>query len=372
MKLVCVAACILAVSSPATAQPLSREDLLAALKQRDEVISDLTKRVEALERERAAARGTAPPPAVAPAPAPPAAPPVAAPPAQGGAKLQDEAALEALSRTLVQKGGLVLRPWSVEVAPSVAYSHSQLQGLALVDTPEGIPTVADQQLHNDGVRAVAVGRLGLPWDSQVELQVPYVWERQSRALGNGQHAVNTGSGLGDVSVQLSHQLLHEKDWRPDLVGAIAWRFDTGRDPFRIAVPSVATGAGTSQLAVRFTAVKSTDPIVFYSTIAYAHDWPVDESFGKVSLGDTYRLDLGGILSVNPATSLVFGLTQDFRGKTQVDGTSLPGSDTVASTLQLGVDRVLFRNVLVDISLGVGLTRDAPDYVFQITTPIRLR
>jgi hypothetical protein len=371
MRLACAAACALAVASPATAQPLSREDLLAALKQRDEVISALTKRVEALERERGAAQGTAPP-AVAPGGAPPAAAPAAAPPAEGGAKLQDEAALEALSRTLVQKGGLVLRPWSFEVAPSVAYSHSQVQGLALVDTPEGIPTVAEQQLHNDGVRAVAIGRLGLPWESQVELQVPYVWERQSRALGNGQHAVNTGSGLGDVNVQLSHQLLHEKDWRPDLVAAVAWRFDTGRDPFRIAVPSVATGAGTSQLAVRFTAVKSTDPIVFYSTIAYAHDWPVDESFGRVSLGDTYRLDLGGILAVNPATSLVFGLTQDFRGKTQVDGTSLPGSDTVASSLQLGVDRVLFRNVLVDISLGVGLTRDAPDYVFQITTPIRLR
>jgi hypothetical protein len=372
MRLAWIAACAVVVAPAVQAQPLSREELLQALKQRDAVIDALSKRVEALERERAA--GSAPPPPVAapPAVAPPPVGSTQPPPAQGASAAQDEVALEALSRTLVQKGGLVLRPWSVEFAPSVAYHHSQQQGLVLANTPEGIPTVADQRLRNDGVRAAAVGRLGLPWESQIELQIPYVWERQSRALGDGQHAVNSGSGLGDISVSLSHQLLHEKDWRPDLVGAVAWRFDTGRDPFRIAIPSVSTGAGTSQLGVRLTAVKSSDPMVFYSTLAYAHDWPADESFGEVSPGDTVRLDLGGILAVNPATSLVFGVSQDFRGKTQIDGQSIPGSDTVAASLQLGVDRVLFRNLLLDISLGIGLTRDAPDYVFQISVPIRLR
>jgi len=366
MRLACIAAaaCALAVATPARPQPLSREELVAALKQRDAVIDALAKRVEALERERAATAGRAP-----------AGPGVAAPtaaPERGGPAAQDEVALEALSRTLVQKGGLVLRPWSVEIAPGVAYAHSDQQGLALVDTPEGIPTVADQRLRNDDIRAVAAVRLGLPWESQLEVQIPYAWRRQSRALGNGTHAVNDGSGIGDIEVGLSHQLLHEKDWRPDLVGAVSWRFDTGRDPFRTTVPAVAAGSGTSGLGVRFTAVKSSDPMVFYSTLAYAHDWSVQQSFGRVSPGDGLRWDLGAILAVSPATSVIFGLSQGFRGKTQVDGQSIPGSDTVASSLQLGVDRVLFRNVLLDVTLGVGLTRDAPDYVFQISTPIRLR
>jgi hypothetical protein len=357
------AACILAVATPARPQPLSRDELIAALKARDEVIAALAKRVDALERERAASQGRAPVQAAAAA---------TTGAEQGTPELQDEAALQALSRTLVQKGGLVLRPWSVEIAPGFAYSHSQQQGLALVDTPEGIPSVADQRLRNDDIRAVVGMRLGLPWESQLDVQVPYVWRRQARALGNGTHAVNEGSGLGDVEVSLSHQFLHEKDWRPDLVGAVSWRFDTGRDPFRTAVPTLATGLGAPGLGVRLTAVKSSDPMVFYSTLAYSHDWSVDESFGRVSRGDGLRWDLGAILAVNPATSLVLGLSQDFRGKTQVDRQSIPGSDTLASSLQLGFDRVLFRNVLLDVSLGVGLTRDAPDYVFQISTPIRLR
>jgi hypothetical protein len=34
--------------------------------------------------------------------------------------------------------------------------------------------------------------------------------------------------------------------------------------------------------------------------------------------------------------------------------------------------VISSRVLVDLSLGAGLTRDAPDYTFMISVPIRLR
>jgi hypothetical protein len=364
MRTVWLGACALLVASPAWSQPLTRDELLQALKARDQVIQGLQRRIEALERQRA----TVPPLASAS----PAAPPAPRPAVEGVSSAQDEVALEALSRTLVQKGGLVLRPGRFELVPSAAYSHSQLQGLTLVDTPEGVPTVADQRLSNDSGRATITLRAGLPWETQVELRAPYVWERQARALGNGVHAVNEGSGLGDVELALSHQLLHERGWRPDVVGGLSWRFATGRDPFRTRVAAVATGAGTDQFGARLTAVKASDPMVFYSTLAYAHDLPVRESFGRVAPGDAIRLDTGAILAVSPETSLTFGLSQEFRGKTQVDDTSIPGSDTVAASLQLGVGRVLSSRVLLDVTLGIGLTRDAPDYVFQVSTPIRFR
>jgi hypothetical protein len=38
----------------------------------------------------------------------------------------------------------------------------------------------------------------------------------------------------------------------------------------------------------------------------------------------------------------------------------------------GIDQVLNARVLVDLTLGVGVTRDAPDYSFMISLPIRLR
>jgi hypothetical protein len=347
-----------------SAQTLTRDDLAKALAARDHQIADLERRISDLERERA----TAPP--IATIPAPPAAQPTAAAPATAPA--DEEAELAALSRTLVQHGGLVLPPWRAEFIPSFGYSLREVQGLALAPTPEGVPTVADQRLRNDQLQASAGLRLGLPWASQIEVRMPYDYLRQSRTLGDGTHAVNEGSGFGDFELTLSHEIFREKDWRPDLTGAISWRFPTGRDPFRASLAAISPGSGLHEFGARLTALKSSDPMVFFATVSYAHDLAADEPTGRVQAGDAVGLDLGAILAVSPATSMTFGLDQEFRNRSQLDGTGVPGTDTAAASLQLGFDRVLTPKLLLDLTLGVGLTRDAPDYTVQISLPYRFR
>jgi len=367
-------AAAVASGAAAQAQPLTREDLLQALKARDAQIAALQARVEALEHERANASAATPSAAGAPAASPSASP--AAPPVAGAAPqppvTDEEASLRALSRTLVERGVQLLPTWSAEVIPSVAYSNRVVQGLALVPTPEGIPTVADQRLRVDQLRGAAGFRLGLPWESQVELTVPYGWVRQSRSLGDGTHAVNEGSGIGDVAIELGHEFLRESGWRPDIVGAVSYRFATGRDPFRLDVPGIATGAGFDQVRVRATAVKTAEPLVFFGTLSYAHGFGVDEPVGRVEPGDAIGLDFGTIVALSPDTSMTFALSQEFRSRTQIAGMGAPGTDTNASVLQIGLGQVLTPRVLLDLSLGVGLTRDAPDYAVQVSLPIRLR
>lgn len=360
---------------PAHAQPLTRKELTEALKQRDELIAALQARVTALEQERAGHTGqTQASPVVAAdqlksvTAAMGAAGTVASP----STPTDDDVALQSLSRTLVERGGLILSPWQMEIIPSFAYSNRVVQGLALVQTPEGIPTVADQRLREDQMRGAMALRLGLPLASQIEVQVPYNWLRTSRALGDGTSAVNTGSGIGDVQVALSHQFFREKGWRPALVGGLSWRFRTGRDPFRIRVASVATGSGADEFRGRLTALKSSDPIVFFATLTYAHDLRAHESFGTVQNGDAIGLDLGAALALNPDTSMTFGLSQEFQKSTRVDGKSLPGTDKINSSLELGFAQVISPRLLLDLSLGVGLTHDAPDYVFQVALPFRFR
>jgi hypothetical protein len=352
-------------SAPALAQPLTRQELTEALAERDRQIADLQRRLAEVERERAAEQAKAPPVTTIPATGTP--PPKAA---VATAPADEEAELAALSRALVQRGGLLLPAWRAEFVPSLGYSNRIVQGLALAPTPEGIPTVSDQRLRNDAVRASGALRLGLPWASQVELSVPYAWLRQSRTLGDGTHAVNEDSGIGDVQLTLSHQLFRESGWRPDLTGAISWRFPTGEDPFRARLASIAPGEGMQEFGARLTALKSSDPMVFFATLSYAHDLPRDEPVGTIKMGDGVGFDLGAVLALSPATSMTFGLSQEFRTRTQIDGTGLPGTDTIASSLQLGFDRVLTPKLLLDLTLAVGLTRDAPDYAFQISLPYR--
>jgi hypothetical protein len=358
-------------TAPAQAQQLSRTELTEALKKRDVVIAALEARVAALEAEMAAKAEQVLPPAVA-------TPPLVsvttatAPATPATAQADDEANLEALSQILLQRGGLVLPPWRYEVIESAAYSNRIVQGLALVQTPEGIPTVADQRLREDQFRASLALRLGLPLSSQIEVFLPYNWIRRSRALGDGSSAVNKGYGIGDLEVALSHQFLREKDGLPALIGGVSWRIPTGEDPFKARLATIATGSGTHQLRGRLTAVKSIDPVVFFGTMSYAHEFATTQNFGRVQTGDAYGLQLGMALALNPDTSMTFGLNQEWRARTKLDKEAVPGTDTVASSLLLGIGQVLTDNLLLDVSFGIGLTRDSPDYIFQITLPLRGR
>jgi hypothetical protein len=354
------------------ARPLTREELEAALRARDAEIAALEKRVAALEADRGAPVATAvgqPVASGAPAAAATASPQGATQTASAGG---DEEQLRALSRGLVERGLQLLPKWSVEVSPSVAYSHSQNQGLVLVQTPEGIATVDDQRQRDDDVEGAFTARVGLPWKSQLQVSVPFDWRREDSALGDGTTVAHHGSGLGDVQVELSHQFLTESGWRPDLIGAVGARFPTGSDPYRTSIAAVATGLGSTQITGRLTALKTVDPLVLYSTVSYSANLPYRKAIGEVHTGDSFDWQLGGLLAVSPDTSLSFGFDQQFRQDTRVDGMAIPGGNGVAAVALFGIDQVLSPRVLVDLTLGVGLTHDAPDYTFMISVPIRLR
>jgi hypothetical protein len=270
----------------------------------------------------------------------------------------------------VQRGALLLPEWGFEVSPSVAYQHTLTEGLVIAPTPEGVSTVINQRLQNDSIKAALSLKLGLPWESQLEVRVPYAWTREAVALGDGSSTDHSAPGIGDVEVELSRQILREGNWWPDLLAGLSWRFPTGRDPFRTETPSLAAGTGTHAVKGRLTAAKSRDPLVFFGTLSYTASLAAHEPVGRVHPGDTFGLEIGTILAVSPETSLSFSLNQEFTGKTSVDGTALPGSDRVSSVLQIGADTVLGSNLLLDLTVGIGLTRDAPDYQVLLSAPVR--
>ena len=356
----CVAA---GAAVPAGAQSMTPQQFEAALNQRDQEIAALEKRIGVLEARLGDPKGGV---QAAASSALPAASSAASDPGAG------EAELQALSRGLVQRGLLLLPKGSIEVSPSLAYSHTQKQGVALVDTPEGISTVSDQRLRDDGLEGAVAARLGLPWNSQVQVRVPLTWKREAVAVGSGAYVRHSDTHVGDVDLELSHQLLVEKGWVPGLTAAVSWRFPTGSDPFQSSVVSLASGGGTHAVTGRITAFKSVDPLVLFSSVSYSANLSRQERFGRVRPGNAVDWQMGALLAVSPETSLSFGFAQDFKGRTFVDGKPIAGSDGVAAIAQVGLDQVLSSRALLDVSLGVGITNDAPDYQLLVSVPIRFR
>lgn len=389
-----------ALAAPARAAEPGLEDLQRQLKeshrqleQRDEVINDLVRRVGELERRAAASavttepgapavRGTLPaslrpqPPRAAPGRRPllaqqpgdpSAAPPPPAKPGQepGAVEVDEQAAERALERTLVAGGALLLPFGQAEFEPSFNYTRRENGIPTLVDVG-GDLVGGDQDQKRDEMTAALGLRVGLPWDTQLELSLPWntVYEQRTVNVGAGARVTegDTGSAIGDVTVGLAKTLVREKGWRPDVIARVTYDSNTG-EKFDNGVP---LSGGFHDVRGSVTAVKRQDPLAFVGTLAYQHSFEDDE----LQPGDQYTLSLGTILAVSPQTSLRFLLQQQFVDSAEIDGQELNNSDQRVANAQIGLSTTLGRGLLFDIVGGIGLTDDSPDYFLGLSLPYR--
>jgi hypothetical protein len=279
----------------------------------------------------------------------------------GGGSATDSAdpELTALNRVLVEKGGLLLRPWSVELQPEVSYSYKGSNGLLIVDDG-GRRTAVAHDVDLNRFEAALVGRLGLPWQSQAELKVPYVHAQEDSSSGV-QSDSRSQSGLGDVELALTHQFVRENGWLPDLLVEGRWKTSTGKDAFDGGDGTLPLGTGFNGLGARVTAVKTVEPLVLLGTAGYTVNLEGNREGFEIDPGDQWLGSVGAVLAAGPGVSLRGGLSVGFSDEATVDGDRVAGSDRVDGRLNFGVGATLTDKVLLDLGFGVGVTDDAPDF-----------
>jgi len=377
-------------SEPARAQgqgsPPSREELEHLLEVRDAVIRDLLRRVEELERQQGTATtAAAPAPAAPPGPrtaarapsvpsprpeataapsraeAAPAAPAAAEP---GRVVVDEEAAQRALERTLVQTGVLLLPPGQAEITPSFAYTRAEEE--AATGLLSDGTTVTTEDFRRNLWDADLGFRVGLPYDAQLELDIPYRFVGQSSVTRFGfaptEERNESGNGWGDLTIGLAKTLAREKGWLPDLIGRVDWntatgeRFDNG----------VSLGGGAHEVSVQLSATKRQDPLVFAGALAYTKAFEQD----RFQSGDSIGYSLTAYLAASPETSLRFGFSQSFVDEAEFEGNRIQGSDFVSATLNLGASTTLGARTLLDVGGSIGLTDESPDFMIQVSLPLR--
>ncbi|MEW6613607.1 MAG: transporter [Pseudomonadota bacterium] len=343
---------------------------------RDATIRDLLKRVEALEQKLNAANATAAasPTAASAAPAMAAAPAPA--PAEADADVEAEAGGEsgdrALEWALIREGGLLLAPWSLELEPGLSYAYRSTGTLFLA--PDGTLIEAQNVLKRETLSSGLTTRLGLPWDTQLDLQIPYVIDDNRTVSFGPVQQKESESGLGDISIGLTKQLIRQKGWRPNLLASVLWKTTTGESalgPSPQSLSFVSLGSGFHAVQGALTAVKPQDPLVFFGTLSYTANLSDTKAGAEIDPGDAVGLKAGTILAANPDTSLRFALNLARIGETKRNGGTIPGSDYVSGLVELGISSVLSPKTLLDISAGIGLTNSSPDFVLSASLPVRL-
>jgi hypothetical protein len=271
------------------------------LQERDKVILELLERVEVLEQRL----GIKPVPVEA-GKAPVDAPDKAA--ARSAEKVSEKEtedvpgkvvvkegeAERALERALTRSGALLLLPGVLEVEPSFRYTRNE-DSTPLLFTSNGSLFAGETELNSNSLTADIALRLGLPWDSQFEISLPYQWREVDSV-----NAVNfvptsssreSGHALGDVRVGLAKTLLHEGLLHPDLIGRITWDTDSGESSDN----GVSLSGGYNELRGSLTAIKRQAPMVFVGGLSY--EYSSEEN--RIQPGQIVSANFGSYIALSP-------------------------------------------------------------------------
>lgn len=302
------------------------------------------------------------------------------------------APLEDVQSALTPRGKWVLEP-SLEFA---AASNDRVALVGFTFPPAlTIGLIDVRRVNREFYLAALSARYGLTRRMEVEVKVPWVYRSESTtarplATPSATDSVfdNDGSGIGDVELGLRYQLNVGSATKPFYVASLRLKTTTGKGPFEVDTynplpgatlqSELPTGTGFYALQPALTALLPSDPAVFFGTLSYTWNIKddVDERdasgnrIGEYDPGDAFNFNFGVGLALNERSSFSVGYEHNVVFKDRLNGEDVP----LAQRFHIG--RILFgysyqltRRANFNLTLGAGITDDAPDVTITARLPI---
>lgn len=320
-------------------------------------------------------------------------PPNAPPQTVGQAPKREEKPPEVAP--IFQQPGVLTPKGKVVFEPSLQYAYSTNDRVAIVGftiIPALTIGLIDVRTVNRTTWTAAVTtRYGLTNRSEIELRIPYVYRNDStisRPIGTGAPADTafnaSGQYLGDIEATMRYQFNDGGLDRPYYIGTLRVKSRTGRDPFEVSTTSIGptltnienelpTGTGFWGVQPGLTVLYPSDPAVFFGSMTYLYNFTRDVggTFGKVDPGDIFGFNFGMGLALNEKASFSVGYDHAAVQKPKQNGVDTPNARMLQlGTLLLGWSYRLSPRTNMNLSLGIGVTRDAPDLQLTARFPTR--
>ena len=147
-----------------------------------------------------------------------------------------------------------------------------------------------------------------------------------------------------------------------MVGRITWNTGSGDR----SDSGVVLGGGFESLTGSLTFIKRSDPLVFFGSASYQTVFEDDD----IKPGDQFFLSFGTALAVSPSSSLFLSLGNQFVAETEIGNQGIDGSDITAATLNLGASSIVSKGFLLNLTTGIGISENAPDYSIGLSGSVQ--
>ncbi len=314
---------------------------------------------------------------------------------------------------IFEQPGVLTKPGTTIFEPSLQYQYSSSDKIALVGytiIPAIIIGLIDvRNVKSNSLTGTLSFRRGITNRFELEARLPYVYrwdDVRGREIADPERVRSVffkedANDIGDVELIGRYQLNEGGGDSPYYIASLRFKTRTGKDPFEVAtslsvenartgnVNELPTGSGFYSLTPGLTVLIPSDPAVFFGGISYQYSFkrsgvtpnlvnvsdPGNYAYDEIQPGGVLGFNFGMGLALNERSSFSIGYDHLSVGKTDAtfryDGSKAEGVRVQLGSLLLGYSYRLNDKRTLNLSVGVGVTRDTPDVQLTLRVPITL-
>ena len=276
-----------------------------------------------------------------------------------------------------QRSLLVLPEKSAEIDLTFSYIQSSSTFIA-IDGFSILPVFVVGEITSESHRKEAlVSGLSLSYGLgntyQFNLTVPYRSQTTHSINSKQEEKSFRAKGIGDIELGLSKQL-DKLPWHSDFdyLASVTWKTTSGQASPDLSA-ELTNGTGYRGMRVGLTAIKSLPPTVLILNASYSHNYSrtlsINDIDTKIEPGDSLNFGVSMSLALNRSISVNYGLEQQFTEKTVIGGYKNPGTSLTFGNFVIGCSYRLSSGNWLNVSMVMGLSREAPDYQFSVKLPV---
>ncbi len=288
----------------------------------------------------------------------------------------DQSALLKQTLTAVDKQYSLIRRNQLSVTYDLSYAYVGEERI-VTDLANGGTTLFNiENTSSHTVTNTFSADYGLLDNLTGNVTLPLISRYSDNNLSNG-----LSNSLGDLSLGARWQPFEARRDTPNVTVTTNARLPTGRSPFKIIAGSgEATGSGVGAFSAGLNVNKIVDPVALFGSLNFTASlpaknlWQVNGSriLTRVQPGSAVGFGMGFAYALSYGISTTISFQEAISAGSKLrfaDGLEAKTHMQTSSILNMGLGYRVSPKTTVNVSVGIGLTPDSPQFTLGVNLPL---